>query len=169
MQPGQVSMVILPLIAVPPGRIAPDQLTLSAELRASVQAHLDERRLVGTTLEVRAPQLFWVSVSALIRVPPGSSRGLKADVRRAAEALLYRYLNPHTGGSAGTGWPFGRTLHLSELYSLLRTVPGGDFVEDVQVFLTEPGQQDLRQPVSTQLLLPPQGVVVSDLHTVRVE
>ncbi|GAA5514567.1 hypothetical protein Dcar01_03323 [Deinococcus carri] len=168
-QPGQVSMVILPQIAVPPGRIAPDQLTLSAELRASVQASLDERRLVGTTLEVRAPQLFWVSVNALLRVPPGSSRGLKTDVRWAAEALLYRYLNPHTGGSAGAGWEFGRTLHLSELYSLLRTVPGIDFVEDVQVFLTEPGQQDLRQPVNTQLLLPPQGVVVSDLHTVRVE
>jgi predicted phage baseplate assembly protein len=168
-QPGQVSMVVLPRIEVPVGRIAPDQLVLSAELRASVQSFLDERRMVGTTLEVRSPQYAWVSVNALIRAPVGSSRELKADIQRAALATLYQHLNPHTGGAAGTGWTFGRPLYLSELYSLLRSVPGGDFVEDVQVFLSDPGQADLREPVGTQLLLPPQGLIVSDVHTVRVE
>lgn len=168
-QPGQVSMVVLPRIEVPEGRIAPDQLVLSAELRASVQAYLDERRMVGTTLEVRSPQFFWVSVTALIRVPPGSSRALMAEVQRRALAALYRHLNPHLGGALGGGWPFGRPLYLSELYSLLRTVPGGDFVEDVQVFLNDPGHPETREPAGTQVLLPPQGLIVSDLHTVMVE
>ena len=168
-QPGQVSMAVLPRIEVPVGRISPDQLVLSAELRASVQTHLDERRMVGTTLEVRSAQYSWVSVAALIRVLPGSSRELRADVQRAALAALYRYLNPHVGGASGVGWPFGRPLYLSELYSLLKTVPGGDFVEDVQVFLSDPGQPDSREPVGTQLLLPPQGLIVSDVHTVQVE
>jgi len=168
-QPGQVSMAVLPRIEVPVGRISPDQLVLSAELRASVQTHLDERRMVGTTLEVRSAQYSWVSVAALIRVLPGSSRELRADVQRAALAALYRYLNPHVGGASGGGWPFGRPLYLSELYSLLKTVPGGDFVEDVQVFLSDPGQPDSREPVGTQLLLPPQGLIVSDVHTVQVE
>ncbi|MGY2896268.1 putative baseplate assembly protein [Deinococcus sp. UYEF24] len=168
-QPGQVSMVVLPRIEVPVGRISPDQLVLSAELRASVQTTLDERRMVGTTLEVRSPQFAWVSVSALIRVPAGSSRELKAEVQRAALASLYRTLNPHTGGATGEGWPFGRPLYLSELYSLLRSVPGTDFVEDVQVFLSDPGQADSRTSVGPQLLLPPQGLIVSDVHTVRVE
>ncbi|AZI44511.1 putative baseplate assembly protein (plasmid) [Deinococcus psychrotolerans] len=168
-QPGQVSMVVLPRIEVPVGRIAPDQLVLSAELRASVQSHLDERRMVGTTLEVRPPQYAWVSVSALMRVPVGSSRELKAGVQRAALATLYRYLNPHTGSASGQGWPFGRPLYLSELYSLLRSVPDSDFVEDIQVFLSDPGHADSRESVGPQLLLPPQGLIVSDLHTVRVE
>ncbi|WP_420595515.1 putative baseplate assembly protein [Deinococcus sp.] len=168
-QPGQVSMVVLPRIEVPEGRIAPDQLILSAELRASVQASLDERRMVGTTLEVRSPQYFWVSVSALIRVPLGSPRTLHAEVQRSAMAALYRYLNPHLGGANGAGWAFGRPLYLSELYSLLRGVPGGDFVEEVQVFLSDPAHPETREPVGTQLLLPPQGVIVSDLHTVQVE
>ncbi len=168
-QPGQVTMVVLPAIEVRPGRIAPDQLTLSAELRSSVQTHLDERRMVGTTLEVRSPQFFWVSVHAQLRVPVGSTRPFRVDVQRAAESLLYRYLNPHTGGANRQGWEFGRPLHLAELYSLLRTVPGVDFVEDVQVFLSEPGQMETREPISAQLLLPPQGLVVSDVHTITVE
>lgn len=168
-QPGQVSVVVLPRIEVPRGRIAPDQLTLSAELRAGVQNFLDERRLVGTSLEVRSPQLFWVSVQTLLRVPGSASRGLKADVKRAAEDALYRYLNPHTGGAAGSGWEFGRPLAAAELYSLLRTLLGVDYVEDVQLFLTQPGQPESRTPLGGQVLLPPQGLIVSDHHTVQVE
>jgi len=168
-QPGQVSVVVLPRIDVPEGRIPPDQLTLSAELRSSVQSFLDERRLVGTFLEVRAPQLFWVSVQALLRVPAGTSKAARADLKRLSESLLYRYLNPHTGGSNGTGWDFGRPLTAAELYSLLRSITGVDFVEDVQIFLTQPGQPELRQPVGGTLLIPPQGLVVSDQHTVQVE
>ncbi|AFZ67352.1 putative baseplate assembly protein [Deinococcus peraridilitoris] len=167
-QPGQVSVVVLPRIEVPAGRIAPDLLTLSAELRASVQSFLDERRLVGTSLEVRSPQLFWVSVHSLLRVPSGASRGLRADVKRQAEEALYRYLNPHLGAS-GRGWEFGRSLAVAELYSLLRSIFGVDFVEDVQLFLTQPGQPESRQPAAGQLPLPPQGLIVSDQHTVLVE
>ena len=100
---------------------------------------------------------------------PGSSRALMAEVQRRALGALYRHLNPHLGGALGGGWPFGRPLYLSELYSLLRTVPGGDFVEDVQVFLNDPGHPETREPAGTQVLLPPQGLIVSDLHTVVVE
>ncbi len=168
-QPGQVSVVVLPRIEVSGGRIPPDQLTLSAELRASVQNFLDERRLVGTTLEVRSPHYFWVSVHGLLRVPSGASRALRAEVRRDAEHSLYRYLNPHTGGPAGSGWEFGRPLSVAELYSLLRAIPGVDFVEDVQLYLTQPGQPELKTPLSGSLPLPPQGLIVSDQHVVGVE
>lgn len=168
-QPGQVSVVILPRGEVTAGRIAPERLGLSAELRASVQNYLDERRMVGTVLEVRSPQYFWVSVSALLRVPPGTSPRVRADVQRAAEAALYAYLNPYVGGPERRGWPFRRALYLAELYALLRIVPGADFVEDVQVFLSDPAHPDAREPAGAQVLLPPQGLIVSDVHTVRVE
>jgi predicted phage baseplate assembly protein len=168
-QPGQVSVVILPRGEVTAGRVPPERLGLSAELRASVQNYLNERRMVGTVLEVRSPQYFWVSVSALLRVPPGTSPRVRADVQRAAEAALYAYLNPYVGGPERTGWPFRRGLYLAELYALLRTVPGADFVEDVQVFLSDPGHPDEREPAGPQVLLPPQGLIVSDVHTVRVE
>ncbi|MFC4639751.1 putative baseplate assembly protein [Deinococcus hohokamensis] len=183
--PGQVTLALLPsvglddLIALDDvvidplsplsGRIAPERLTLSAELRAAVQEELDPRRPVGTTLDLRAPQYVWVSVTATVRAAAGSSRPVREDVRRRALRALYAYLNPFTGGPDGTGWPFGRTLSLSELYGLLRGVPGVEVAEDVQVVLTEPGQSDQRDAVSGSLPLPPQALIVSDVHHVRVD
>lgn len=46
-------------------------------------------------------------------------------------------MNPFTGGPDGRGWPFGRTLGISELYGLLRGVSGVEVAEDVQVVLTD--------------------------------
>lgn len=168
-QPGQISMVILPRADVKPGRLPPDQLVLSAELRSAVTAYLDERRLVGTVLEVRSPQYFWVSIGALLRVPSSTSPGARGDIQKEAELLLYRYLNPYIGGSEGHGWRFGRSLYVSELFSLLRTLSGVDFVEDVQIFISDPANPEQREPAGAHLLLPPQGLIVSDVHMVQVQ
>ncbi|MBZ9713605.1 putative baseplate assembly protein [Deinococcus multiflagellatus] len=151
------------------GRIAPERLTLSAELRGAVQEELDLRRPVGTTLDLRAPQYVWVSVTATLRAGAGASRPVREDVRRRAMQALYGYLNPFTGGPDGKGWPFGRTLSISELYGLLRAVPGVEVAEDVQVVLTEPGQPETRETITGSLPLPPQALIVSDVHHVRVD
>ena len=112
---------------------------------------------------------MWVSVTATIRSYPGASRPAREDVRRRAMQALYSYLNPFTGGPDGRGWPFGRTLTLSELYGLLRGVSGVEVAEDVQVVLTEPGQPQQRETVTGSLPLPPQALIVSDVHHVRVD
>lgn len=182
---GQVTLALLPSVSLDDligpdsdvtdplspltGRIAPERLTLSAELRAAAQEELDLRRPVGTTLDLRAPQYVWVSVTATIRSYPGASRPAREDVRRRAMQALYSYLNPFTGGPDGRGWPFGRTLTLSELYGLLRGVSGVEVAEDVQVVLTEPGQPQQRETVTGSLPLPPQALIVSDVHHVRVD
>ena len=79
-------------------------LTLAAELKQSVERYLDERRLIGTKLEVRSPHFIWVSIEARIRLPERSDPALAAETRRRAEAELYRYLNAYVGGPTGTGW-----------------------------------------------------------------
>ncbi len=71
--PGHVTVLVLPRAAAEDGRIPADQLTLSAELRESVRAFLNERRLLGTTLEVRAPRYHWVSVRTTLRIAERSS------------------------------------------------------------------------------------------------
>ncbi|MGE5333753.1 MAG: putative baseplate assembly protein, partial [Nitrososphaerota archaeon] len=165
-RPGQVFVIVLPQGADTAGRISPDQLTLSAELRASVMAYLDERRLLGTALEVRAPQYAWVSVRAKLRLPERSDAGLAADVRALAEAALYRYLNPYTGGPRGDGWPFGRDLYQSEIFGLLQAIPHVEFVEDVQVFVSD--GSGAAKPASSRMILPRHGIICSDTHEVRV-
>jgi predicted phage baseplate assembly protein len=165
-RPGQVFVIVLPQGEATVGRLDPDQLTLSAELRASVMSYLDDRRLLGTALEVRAPQYAWVSVHATHRLPDRSDAALAADVREQALAALYRYLNPYTGGPRGDGWPFGRDLYQSEIFSLLQAIPHVEFVEDARVFVTE--GTGAPKPAAARLILPRHGIICSDTHEVRV-
>lgn len=167
-KPGQVVVIVLPQVAHPEGRVTPDLLTLSAELRNEVLNELDHRRLLGTTLDVRQPQYAWVSVDAVVRVPERSHEGLIRAVREQAEAALYRYLNPFVGGTEGSGWPFGRDLHVASIYAVLQRVPAVEFVDQVRVRAGEhEGAAELQQ-VEQRLTLPPHTLVCSHQHTVTV-
>jgi hypothetical protein len=54
---------------------------------------------------------------------------------RVRDALT-RYLDPIVGRD-GDGWPFGRSVNVSEIYRLIDTLPGVDFV----VRSTDPNTQ----------------------------
>jgi predicted phage baseplate assembly protein len=168
LRPGQVYVLVLPRMDEAEGRLSPERLTLSSELRAQVLRYLDERRLLGTTLEVRQPQYVWVSMRATLRVPERSHSALLREVREEAERALYRYLNPYVGGPWGTGWPFGRDLHVPEVYGVLQRVASVEFVEEVQLSVQESDTATERRPVDMRLTLPPHAVVCSGLHQVSV-
>ncbi|MEO6527550.1 MAG: putative baseplate assembly protein [Gemmatimonadaceae bacterium] len=165
--PGRILLAVLPQVDDPAGYIAPERLTLSAELKRSVEAFLNERRLLGTTLEVVPPKLMWVSINARVRLPEQGTTAMQIETRRRAEAALYRYLNPYTGGPEGTGWAFGRDLHVSELYALLQRIPGIEFVDELRISVRDPGSGSTPQDVSPRLVLPPEGLVCSDAHRVN--
>jgi predicted phage baseplate assembly protein len=167
-QPGQVVVAILPQAATIDGRVPPEQLTLSAELRAGVLAALDARRLLATRLDVRQSHYVWVSVRATLRLPEERSAELANEVKRKAEAELYRFLNPYLGGSGGAGWPFGRDLYVSEIYGLLQRVPSVEFVEDVTFVINEHGSTGSSQSAAPKLALPPHGLICSGQHEVTV-
>jgi predicted phage baseplate assembly protein len=165
--PGHVLLAVLPQVDDPTGYIAPERLTLSADLKRSVESYLNERRLLGTSLEVVSPKLIWVSINARVRLPEHSTSATQIETRRRAEATLYRYLNPYSGGPDGTGWAFGRDLHVSELYALLQRVPGIEFVDDLHISVRDPGSGSTPRDVSPRLVLPPEGLVCSDAHRVN--
>jgi predicted phage baseplate assembly protein len=165
-RPGEVVVAVLPQVDNPQGYIAPERLTLSAELKQSVEKYLDERRLIGTTLEVRPPHFVWVSIEAKIRLPERSDPAMAAETRRRAEAELYRYLNAFVGGPTGSGWPFGRDLHVSELYALLQRLPNIEFVDELHIAVRDPGSNAPPQPAPPRLSIPPHGLICSDVHRV---
>jgi predicted phage baseplate assembly protein len=167
LRPGQVAVLIVPQVDNPAGRIPAEQLARSAELRARVLAYLNERRPLGVTVDVRQPHYMWVSVQATLRLPEGAPPALCDAVQREAEQALNRYLNPLIGGPAGTGWPFGRDLSLSELFGLLQRVRAVEFVEDVRLGVGEPGSDAPPQETSARLVLPRQAVLCSHVHQVR--
>ena len=166
-RPGEMLLVVLPQVDEPQGFIAPERMTLAAELKQEVEAFLNERRLLGTRLTVQGPQLVWVSVEATVRLPEHAGAARALEVRRRAETELYRYLNPYVGGPDGTGWPFGRELHVSELYALLQRLPGIEFVDELRVVVGEPGSADAARAASARLSIPTNGLICSHAHRVN--
>ena len=170
-KPGQVFVIALPQIDAPQGRIPPERLTLSAELRSAILAHLEARRLLGMLLEVRPPQYLWVSVQAEVRVAERSDPALISEVQQRAEEALYRYLNPYVGGPRGEGWPFGRSLNRSELYGVLQRVEHVEFVEDIQMSTIDANAGGNPAPAGSSLRaipVPRHGLICSDHHQVKV-
>jgi predicted phage baseplate assembly protein len=167
-RPGQVFVYVLPQVDQVDGEITLDRLALSAELRSGVISHLDERRLLGTSLDVRSPLYMLVSVRTRIRVAERSDPDLAADVEGKASAALYRYLNPFIGGPDGNGWPFGRPLHQSEIYGLLQGITGVEFVEEVRLEVRQPGGAGQGQAAPPRLEIPRNALICSGQHNVTV-
>src|SRR5207302_1455178 len=81
------------------------------------------------------PRYRGVTVVARLRA---SQRAEPARLARTATTALYRYVHPISGGPDGTGWPFGRSVHVGEVYAVLQRVHGVEFVEEVRLFAADP-------------------------------
>jgi predicted phage baseplate assembly protein len=166
--PGQVVVLVLPQVAddARNGTLrSPDR----PELLAAVKAHLDERRVVGAHLEVRAPRYIHVSVEVTLRVSERAEPFMLDNVRRAAERALYTYLSPYTGGPDGRGWPVGRDLHVSEIYARLQRVASVEYVDEVKVSIEDPAKPGTLLTVSPRLTVPADAVLASGQHVVKVQ
>ena len=111
--PGTVSVVIVPVTGGDLGALIP-----------IVANYLEPRRLLTTRVQVVGPGFVPIGVRLSVHLLPEAPISAMSD--RVQEALA-RYLDPLVGGD-GSGWPFGRNVNVSEIYRLLDTLPGVDFV-----------------------------------------
>src|SRR5262249_31185051 len=125
---GRVRLQLVPAMPPTSGPLPLEQTEITPRVRDQVQMFLDDRRLLGSELVLENAAYTWVSVVARVRPKPRANRTRLAV--RAVEAI-YRYIHPTTGGPDFLGWPFGRELFAGEIYSLLQTVDGVDFIEEV--------------------------------------
>ncbi len=131
--PGHVSLVVVPDAAS--SDQAHDMLDEalprpSTELRAALWRFFDQRRLLTTRHHVIGPIYAPVSVGARLYL---KADAVAAQVRKAAAKLLWEFFHPLVGGPQGQGWPFGRDVHGSEIYTLLDQTPGVDYVQDISL------------------------------------
>jgi len=92
----------------------------------TVYKHLDKHRLLTTELFVIPPEYIKVSVEAEVVIKP---KYLESTVKEAVIEALKSFLNPITGGKDSNGWPFGRSVYISEIYELIEGVEGVDYIE----------------------------------------
>jgi hypothetical protein len=129
---GHVSVVIVPHTTDP----APQP---SEPLRQTVWNYLDPRRVLTTRHHVVGPIYAPVGAEILIaRRSDVPARGLQEQV---ADALA-SFLAPLSGGPADDGWPFGRSVYVSELYELLEGISGVDYVPDLVLYSQCPPQAE---------------------------
>jgi predicted phage baseplate assembly protein len=147
------------------GRLSFEQLVPPAEMLSTVAAHLDMRRTIGARVIVEPPAYQGVTVVAMMRARPWADA---ARLQRTATDALYAYLHPITGGLEGTGWDFGRPVHMGEVYALLQRLPGTELVEDVRLFAANPITGE-RGPATQRVEVADNALVFSFQHQIRVE
>jgi len=113
--PGHISVVV-----VPNRRALP-----SAALLRTVRHALEPGRLLTVRIHVVPPRFVTCTVR-LTLVPRPSV--LAEQVQSAAIEALERFFDPLQGGFDGQGWPFGRSVYVSEIYQLLDKLDGVDYV-----------------------------------------
>jgi hypothetical protein len=139
-RPGHVSVIILPTAA------AEAEL---ATLVPLVEEYLQPRVLLTTRPHVAGP--FFVEVTVRVTVVPIPDQ-TEAAVKLLVAAAVAAFLDPHTGGEDGAGWPFGRNVFVSEVYALVDRLPAVDYVTDVDLSApTIPADRLIRGPDGRQV------------------
>jgi predicted phage baseplate assembly protein len=127
------------------------KLKVDQTLQDVVRTHLDEYRLLTTTLRLREPS--YVGVKVYAEIVPFEHHNPDLVLARALEALrhfiapLPMYLRgetpPELLGPEWAGWPFGRDLYRAEIYSLLQRVQGVKHVLEVKLMIRPviPGEE----------------------------
>lgn len=109
-------------------KVVPRLLQPSTALIDDLTQEMEPRRLLTTRQHIVGPIYAPVSFDILV----ASREDVRADdLRKAIVNGLIGYLDPLTGGTVGTGWPFGRAVYISELYALLEAIAGVDYVPDM--------------------------------------
>jgi predicted phage baseplate assembly protein len=167
---GMVRVHVLPAVAPADRQLSLAELVPDEELLTEVAQYLDERRVIGMSLELMPVKLRGVSVVVNVQA------AMNADLERVEQDVayaLYTYLNPLVGGSTeglGEGWEFGRALNQGELFGIVRKIPGVEFIKILRVYETDlaTGKQDPK-PAGTYLQLVEDEVIASGTHIVKAE
>jgi predicted phage baseplate assembly protein len=160
LQPGTVRLLLVPSVQNKDGYLNNDDLQLLPSVLGEVQSYLDERRLLATRLEIMAPEYTWITVKVQARLKQiANIKQVSADI----EDKICRYINPIIGGPAGNGWPFGRNLSLSDVYTALRDVNDIDYIQEIHLY---PVKDGVRQEATDNIAIPPDGLACSYQHEV---
>ena len=165
---GPVQLHLVPQLFPADRQLAYDELVPDESLLQEVSEYLDERRLIGTTVQLLPCAYRGLSVVVNLQASPlADTARVEEDVAHA----LYTYLNPLVGGNStgpGQGWAFGRALNQGELYGVVHAVDGVEFVKILRIYETnlQTGEQNSK-PAGSHIVLEPDELIASASHIVK--
>ena len=160
-----VRLLVVPSIAHPAEMLQLDHFALPDDMIRRIGDYLDDRRILGSKIEVGTPYYQGVTVAALVSARPGRPPSLVQD--RAMRAL-YDFINPLKGGAEGSGWAFDADLNAAQIFQLLEAVEGVERVEEVLFFEYDLRNQERRGFGKELVKLAPDSLFLSTNHHVIV-
>ncbi|MEZ4401732.1 MAG: putative baseplate assembly protein [Kofleriaceae bacterium] len=126
---GEITLVLIPKAETRAEDLT-RRLLPSHEIMRYIKRYLDERRLVGSVVNVIKPNYVDLSLKVtLLRRTIGTSDRLKREI----ELKVRRFLHPLLGGKDGKGWEFGRPVLKSDLVHHIEEIPGVDGVDGIEI------------------------------------
>ncbi len=126
--PGWVTLILVPHSLDP-------QPAPSYELKQEVAAYIAERSAASIEpgrIAAIPPNYLPVGVSATIAAKEIDQSGIVKD---AVVRALNTFFHPLYGGRNGRGWPFGRSVRLSDVATLVESVDGVDYVRLLELLV----------------------------------
>ena len=134
-----VRVLVVPRVDRPADTFTIDDFVLKGPLFDTVSTYLNDRRVIGSMVEVTTPYFVGVSVAVLVRAATGRPHTL---VRQSVLHAIFNHLSPLQGGADKSGWGWDRTLTSADLLALVSSVDGVAAVDELVMF-----EVDLRNDV----------------------
>jgi len=152
-KPGAVSVIV-----VPKGPEAMPQP--SKALLRRIEEFLGRQALgaIADATDIHALPPAYRPVAIAAKVRPEKPEDASLIERRVVQALN-EFFHPLTGGEQNNGWPFGRSVYISEVFAVIERVPGVDHVVEAKF---------VDQPASTSLDVDDNGLVASGIHQIAI-
>ncbi len=132
--PGYLQVTVVPTPKGRPGEPLPDSdLRLSDATAAAAGERAESVRLLCARVQIADPAWIPFSVTATVYSWAGGNSLAGQAGQRSAQAALFRYFHPTLGGPGGTGWPFGRPVHVGDAYAVLAGLPETITVVEVAI------------------------------------
>jgi hypothetical protein len=150
-KPGAVSVII-----VPKGGERTPQPTRG--LLHKIEAFLRRRVLGGIADEIHALPPDYRPVQIAAKVHPKKPEEASLIERRVVQALE-AFFHPLSGGEQGEGWPFGRSIYISEVFAVIERTEGVDHVVEASF---------VGQPTLTRIDIGENVLVASGTHQITI-
>jgi predicted phage baseplate assembly protein len=150
---GPVRVLVVPRCDLPPDTVSIDDFALDDDLFSTVRDHLEERRTLGSVVQVTTPYYQGVSVITRVRAATGRST---SQIRQRVLDALHQYLSPVIGGPNGTGWPFNTGLSATALAAMIGEIDGVGGIDEIALFEVDL-RNDRRLGDSTEFVALDQG------------
>ncbi len=104
--------------------------TPTKDQKIKIYEYMNQYRMLGTELFIIDPLYVRASVEVtLVRDLKFTGDTVMGNVKNK----LYTYMSPLKGGVNGKGWPFGRSVYLSEIYKIISDMEGVNYVAEVKL------------------------------------